>query len=66
MSAHEQFADDLALYALGCLEGDEKTRWKSTGGVRLVPSRVGAMRGDAALLALSASGPGLRRGRRRG
>ena len=24
MSVHEQFADDLALYALGSLEGDER------------------------------------------
>ncbi len=25
MSVHEQFADDLALYALGGLQGDEST-----------------------------------------
>lgn len=58
MTMHEQFADDLSLYALGALQDEE----------RLVVERhlkecfackreVEQLRGDLALLALSASGP---------
>lgn len=58
MSVHEQFAEDLALYALGCLEGDERTslekHLEECAGCR---RELEQLRGDAALLALSASGP---------
>ncbi|HXW92081.1 MAG TPA: anti-sigma factor [Terriglobales bacterium] len=58
MNPHEQIVDDLPLYALGALEGEE----------RLVVERhleecsachreLEQLRGDAALLAISASGP---------
>lgn len=58
MSVHEQFAEDLALYALGSLEGDEKVSLKkhleSCASCR---RELEELRGSAALLALSASGP---------
>jgi hypothetical protein len=58
MSVHEQFAEDLALYALGCLERNEKTslekHLEECAGCR---REFEQLRGDAALLALSASGP---------
>jgi anti-sigma-K factor RskA len=58
MSGHEQFADDLALHALGALEGDgrlalEKHLLECASCRREFES----LRGDAALLALSVSGP---------
>lgn len=58
MSAHEQFADDLALLALGSLEGDERValekHLEECFGCRRELERL---RGDLALLALSSSGP---------
>lgn len=58
MSVHEQFAEDLALYALGSLEGDERASLErhlaECAGCRRELERL---RGDAALLALTASGP---------
>jgi anti-sigma-K factor RskA len=58
MSMHEEFADDLSLYALGALHGDERLRVEShvedCSSCRLELERL---RGDVALLALSASGP---------
>ena len=58
MSVHEQFADDLALYALGCLEGDERAALeKHLEGCASCRRELEQLRGDAALLALSASGP---------
>jgi anti-sigma-K factor RskA len=57
MNAHEQFADDLALYALGTLEGDDRaaleTHLRECGACRI---ELEQLRGDAALLAFSASG----------
>jgi anti-sigma-K factor RskA len=58
MSVHEQFADDLAAYALGALSGPEKQNL----GAHLEQcpacrTEVQQLRGDMALLALSASGP---------
>jgi anti-sigma-K factor RskA len=58
MSVHEQFAEDLALYALGSLEGDERVSLEKhlaecTGCRR----ELEHLRADAALLALTASGP---------
>ncbi len=58
MNAHEQFADDLALYALGALEGaalvEVKTHLKTCAECR---GELERLRGDAALLAFSTSGP---------
>jgi anti-sigma-K factor RskA len=58
MSVHEQFADDLALYALGALEGDERTiLQKHLEDCADCRRDLEQLRGDAALLALSVSGP---------
>lgn len=57
MNAHEQFADDLALLALGTLEGAELTALEAH--LRQCPacrSELARLRGDTALLAFSASG----------
>ena len=58
MNAHEQFADDLALYALGALRGEERLaveqHLEECSGCRI---ELEQLRGDAALLAFSASGP---------
>jgi len=58
MSVHEQFADDLALYALGTLEGDEREslerHLQECASCRRELEKV---RGDTALLALTTSGP---------
>src|SRR5260370_40815826 len=58
MSVHEQFAEDLALYALGALEGDEKISLeKHLEECASWRRELEQLRGDAALLALSVSGP---------
>jgi anti-sigma-K factor RskA len=58
MSEHEQFADDLALYALDALRGDDRARvdahLASCAACRL---ELEQLRGDTALLALSTAGP---------
>jgi anti-sigma-K factor RskA len=58
MTVHEEFADDLALYALGTLEGEARSglerHLESCPGCRL---ELEQLRGDMALLAVSASGP---------
>ena len=58
MNAHEQFADDLALYALGALRGEERLaveqHLEECSSCRI---ELEQLRGDAALLAFSASGP---------
>src|SRR5271166_304266 len=58
MSEHEQYADDLALYALDALQGDERARvdahLATCAACRL---ELEQLRGDTALLALSAAGP---------
>jgi len=58
MSVHEQFADDLSLYALGALEGEQRlaveTHLQQCLDCRQELERL---RGDLALLALSVSGP---------
>ncbi len=58
MSEHEQFADDLALYALDALRGEDRARvdvhLAACAACRLELERL---RGDTALLALSAVGP---------
>ena len=58
MSVHEQFAEDLALYALGALEGGERISLE--GHLQECAScrrELEQLRGDAALLALTTSGP---------
>jgi len=58
MSVHEQYAEDLALYALGCLEGDERSSLeKHLEECASCRRELEQLRGDAALLALTASGP---------
>jgi anti-sigma-K factor RskA len=58
MSVHEQFAEDLALHALGVLEGDERValekHLESCAGCR---RELEQLRGDMALMALSTAGP---------
>jgi anti-sigma-K factor RskA len=58
MSVHEQFADDLSLYALGALQGEERLavekHLKECLGCR---QELAQLQGDLALLGLSASGP---------
>jgi len=58
MATHEQFADDLALYALGSLPPAEATalerHLESCAACR---RGLEELRGDASLLALSAAGP---------
>ena len=58
MSEHEQYAEDLALYALEALTGEDRARVEehlaTCAACRL---EVEQLRGDAALLALSAAGP---------
>jgi anti-sigma-K factor RskA len=57
MSAHEQFADDLALLALGVLQGDERVALgKHLEECPACRRELERLRGDMALLALSASG----------
>ena len=58
MSEHEQYAEDLALYALNALGGDARAKLvehlASCAACRLELERL---RGDTALLAISAAGP---------
>ena len=54
MSAHEQFADDLALLAAGALQGDERVALeKHLEGCAACRRELERLRGDMALLALS-------------
>jgi anti-sigma-K factor RskA len=58
MSVHEQFADDLALYALGALDGESKASLqKHLDECASCRRELDQLRGDAALLALSTAGP---------
>jgi anti-sigma-K factor RskA len=58
MTEHEQFAEDLALYALNALEGDDRAilekHLATCAECRL---ELEQLRGDGALLALSTMGP---------
>jgi hypothetical protein len=58
MSGHEQFAEDLALYALSALEGEDRAvleqHLADCSSCRL---ELEQLRGDGALLALAAAGP---------
>ena len=58
MSVHEQFAEDLALYALGVLQGDERVALeKHLEGCTACRRELEQLRGDMALMALSTAGP---------
>jgi anti-sigma-K factor RskA len=58
MSVHEQFAEDLALYSLGALDGPElqtlETHLESCASCR---RELEQLRGDTSLLALATAGP---------
>jgi anti-sigma-K factor RskA len=55
MSAHEQFADDLALYALGSLEGGERAALeKHLQECASCRTELEQLRGDLSLLSLAA------------
>jgi anti-sigma-K factor RskA len=58
MSVHEQFAEDLALHALGSLQGEERVDLeKHLEGCADCRRELEQLRGDMALMALSAAGP---------
>jgi len=58
MNAHEQFADDLALYVLGTLEGEARVAVEAhLKKCETCREELHRLRGDAALVALSAAGP---------
>jgi hypothetical protein len=58
MSAHEQFADDLALQALGSLDGPERQALeKHLAECASCRHELEMLRGDLSLLALTATGP---------
>lgn len=58
MSAHEQFAEDLALHALGVLQGDERaTLEKHLDSCAPCRQELANLRGDMALMAIATSGP---------
>jgi anti-sigma-K factor RskA len=57
MTPHEQFADDLALYAMGSLEGDERAALEAhLETCAACRNELDALRADLALVALSAPG----------
>jgi anti-sigma-K factor RskA len=57
LSQHEQFADDLALYALGALEAEDRARLEThLHECASCRRELELLRGDAALLAISAAG----------
>lgn len=58
MSAHEQFAEDVALHALGALQGDERaTLEKHLDTCFDCRRELERLRGDMALLAMATTGP---------
>jgi len=58
MNEHEQIADDLALYALDALSGEERSRVEGhLSECASCRRELEFLRGDAALLALSTAGP---------
>ena len=58
MKTHEQFADDLSLYALGELAGSEREEMEEhLHGCAACRRELQALRGDLGLLGLSSSGP---------
>jgi anti-sigma-K factor RskA len=58
MSAHEQYAQDLTLYALGSIEGEERTALeKHLGECASCRRELELLRGDLGMLALTTAGP---------
>jgi len=58
MAAHEQFGEDLALHALGALDGGEKASLEAhLQECAACRRELDCLRGDMALMALSAAGP---------
>lgn len=58
MSAHEQYADDLALHALGALEGEERAALeKHLEDCPECRRELDQLRGDMALMAMATTGP---------
>jgi len=58
MSVHQQFAEDLALHALGALQGhDQLALEKHVEECATCRQELEQLRGDMALLAMSAAGP---------
>lgn len=58
MTEHEQFAEDLALHALNALEGEDRANLeKHLATCSACRIELEQLRGDGALLALSALGP---------
>ena len=58
MNVHEQFADDLSLYALGALDGAERLAVeRHLQECSACRRELEQLRGDLALMALSARGP---------
>src|SRR5271163_3528393 len=58
MSVHEQFGEDLALYALGVLQGEERLALeKHLEECASCRRELEQLRGDTALMALSTAGP---------
>jgi anti-sigma-K factor RskA len=58
MSMHEEFGEDLALYALDALAGDERANLeKHLATCAACRAELEQLRGDGALLALSTLGP---------
>jgi len=58
MSSHEQFAEDLALHALGALGGEERASLEKH--LELCPEcrlELDRLRGDMALMSMATSGP---------
>src|SRR5258708_26225747 len=57
MNEHEQYVDDLALYALDGLDGEERVRLDAhLAACAACRLELEQLRGDTALLALSAAG----------
>jgi anti-sigma-K factor RskA len=58
MSVHEQFGEDLALYALGSLDGAEREALeKHLDGCEACRRELELLRGDLSLIALTTAGP---------
>src|SRR5438128_5446336 len=58
MNVHEQFADDLALHALGSLTGDERVSLENhLDECASCRRELEALRGDLSLLSLTTAGP---------
>lgn len=58
MNVHEQFAEDLALYALGSLTGDERVALEThLEGCASCRRELEQLRGDMSLLSLTTAGP---------